>query len=112
VDVHNVKFRYIHTDNILQVTTTGGAMHEVVDLGWFEGAPYFFHSFKLVFDLDTDMYVRLRFDGTEYPIGDVPLFAVGFPLEARVLLRITCRGHEDLNEVAYVDNIVLTTAEP
>lgn len=95
----------------LQVRDSAGVWQNIATVSPFAN-PDYFHSFKLVVDVDTEVYERVLLDDVEIDASAysaVHIAAGGdevFTSVARVF------SHAGNNEYAFVDSMVLTTQEP
>lgn len=96
----------------LYVKELGGAWIEVATLEDIDIGAFSFHTVKLVVDFNTNKYVRLLFDEFEYDISGIDLFTdeddFGWGFDTRIFLaNPTATGG-----LVYLDDWILTQAEP
>ena len=109
---HEFQFRYIVADRDLKVRDSDGN-YSVVDDDLYLAYQYApFHTFKLVGNFKTDEYVRLIVNEKVYT--DLPYSAYSFVSDdgPNVRVDITLIGESGYNAFSYVDDVVLTQAEP
>jgi len=108
-------FAAVQLDNStrkLYVYNAGGAYEEVADTGLLFDRSFLFFTFKLVVDFDTLKYVRLLFNINEYDISSISLYtrsSIGAPY---VITHITLSNKDADGGDVWLDNFILTQAEP
>jgi len=93
----------------LQVMDHEGEFREVSVVAPYAN-PAYFHSFKFVVDLNTGFYERVLFDDIEVDCSAFKSVTVG-PGPELLTSAVYLYGHEDANEYAFIDSIVLTSGE-
>lgn len=73
--------------------------------------PAYFHSFKFVVDIENGVYVRALLDDVEQDISEWRPVTVGAGSEL-LTSAVYLYSHEDTNDYAFIDSIVLTSGEP
>lgn len=104
-----VKFVYT-TGNLRVLDEVEG--YPIVGTGTALGGDWF-NTIKLVADIDTGMYVRLMFNNQEIAI---PTKTVSVNTDTStppgIMVDIAFYGREGYNDIMYLDDIILTGAEP
>jgi hypothetical protein len=74
-------------------------------------APFCFHLFKLIVDLENGTYLKFIYDETEYDISDYGLYPVTLEGDKLLYTAILFYGtQEDVGKL-YIDNVILTQNE-
>ena len=96
---------YIMTGN--EIYTKIDTLYEIF------ATEHWFNTMKVVADFESSEYVRLMFDNNEYDISALSPYLVspwfGAPY---IQLELKILNKEDLEGVCYIDDVVLTQAEP
>jgi len=104
--------RFDYTDNAVDVYAAPGVWQEV---GYAETAilgSKVYNIMKMVVDIDTGEYVRIMFNEYEYD-ASAHAMMTGIPAGGRwARFLVEFEGRNGFNDKCYVDNAVLTTAEP
>lgn len=106
------KVRFDYASNVLDVYTSSEIWEEVgaAEIATIGSRTY--NIMKMVINIDTGYFERVMLNEYEYSTTDKALMA-GDPVGGRwaqVVVRLG--GRNDENDICYVDNVVLTTAEP
>jgi len=73
---------------------------------------HYFHTVKLVADYDTSYYSWLRVDNMFYPLSEHELAHTAIPTGLAHYVTLTFFDTADANPYIYVDDIIITNAEP
>ena len=73
---------------------------------------YYFAHFKLVADLANHTLIRALVDDQEYDLSAYDMASQADTSAPHVLTRVTNEGHNLVNSVVNVDNLIVTAAEP
>jgi hypothetical protein len=76
------------------------------------GIGYYFAHFKVVCDLSTHKILRVLLDGVEYQLDDKTMPTVISVLTPQLLPLITVESDGTQAGIAYIDNYIITAAEP
>jgi len=109
---HDIRLKYDDSDDKFKVLDDEPDWKEVLahDLGTLN--PRHFHHLKLVVDLVNRRYVRFIFDNTEVNVSEHSYTAILDPRSPEMAVTITHKAALAANEIAVVDDFILTAAEP
>jgi len=112
VNKHDIRLKFDDVVDQMQILNDVPAWVNVLatDLG--TRNLWHFHSLKLVVDLVNHNYLRLILDNVE---TDLSMHAYAAAADARgseMTVRITQKSMAAANDIAVVDNVIITTAEP
>ena len=105
-------WRYHHNELKMKVRTTGAAWVPVDDVIARSLDSAVFSRMKVVIDVDTGKYARAFLDNIEYPVSAVPLYIQTVANLPRIVVNIYLNGDDGENQVAYVDDVIVTSSEP
>jgi len=71
-----------------------------------------YNAVKLVVDLTTSKYVSLRINAIEHDLSTWDVYSAAGTYDPRVEWQITFRSRDGYNDVCYLDNAIITVAEP
>ena len=103
---------YDSTAGSISLSTTGGAFLLALS-GFSPILGNTFHTFKVVGDLNANLYSRLLVDGSEVDLSSVSLYNLGTPFFGPHLrLGVNVDNQAGASVTVYVDNIIVTQNEP
>ncbi|MCK4815310.1 hypothetical protein KA005_06035 [bacterium] len=73
---------------------------------------FLFHTLKMVFDLDTEKWIRTVIDNVKYDISTIGLWKHNQPTTPYARSEIQVYNNSVGNHYAYVDNFIITQNEP
>lgn len=71
-----------------------------------------FHTWKMVFDIETGMWVRGYIDNLEYDLSEYGLYLVGGSYTPQMSLQIQVWNFVVVSQYSYIDNVIFTQNEP
>ena len=101
---HNDKKLYVRTANLVW-SEVAGVVERAVD-------GEVFSRMKFVVDVSTGKYVRGFLDDNEYPLEAHSLYVDTVANVPRVVVNIYLYGDNGENQIAYIDDVIVTSAEP
>lgn len=99
-------------NHILAVYNDSAAYEEVADVGLLTGISGGWGNLKLVADFDTGKYKRVMFQNTEYDISDITIRSIENPAAPYVTAWLQLKNPAALGNTIWLDNYILTQAEP
>jgi len=109
---HQFQIMYMGDEDELVVTIPGGssvAVIEDLDLSTGYGL---FHTFKLVADFENNEYVRVSVNDQVVDLSDYEPYTFAHVSSPHVNVVFTFYGHDAENIDCYIDDVILTQAEP
>lgn len=106
------QIRYDFDDEDLEVYNDLGAWVSVLDAAFSGTTKKAYNVLKFVIDTDSQKYERLLFNDQEVNLSDHSYEDVGLTAGEYTTVEIACYSHPFDNDVVYVDDIILTLAEP
>jgi len=110
--IHNGAWRYHHNDKKMYVRTGAVAWAEVDDVLERSVDGQIFSRMKHVIDVNTGKYVRAYLDNLEYPVTTHGLYIRTEANVPRVVVGIYLNGDDGANQVMWLDDVIVTSAEP
>jgi len=109
---HTAEIRFVDVGDILQVNDhTAG----ITAFSTFKVAPrylYSFNTFKVVFDLLTGYYSHMRLNAVEYDLSTYESARFETGVTPHVYIEIELHGRDDVNDLVYIDDVIVTWMEP
>lgn len=106
------KMRFDYDNDVLDVYTSADLWEEVGPAEIATVGSRNYNTMKMVIDIDDGYFERVMLNEYEYPITDKALKA-GEPVGGRwAQMEVRFNGRADENDLCYVDNAILTSAEP
>lgn len=112
VAYYRSKFLWEQATDDLQINVAGLGMTSVGTAKIVEQHKGRYNTVKMVVDLTTDEYVRLLFNQQEIDISDRAIHPGDPGLRPRITIEAGVYGTGGVDEIVYVDDIILTFAEP
>jgi len=109
---YEAKFRWVQVGDDLQINVAGLGMTSVGTAKVADADKRRFNTLKGVVDLTTDRYVRLLFNQQEIDISDRAINPGAPGPRPRITIEVGVYGTGGADEIAYIDDIILTFAEP
>jgi len=109
---HEAGMRFSDAADKLEVQTGDGIWTEIADAGTLGRRVGMFNYFKFVIDPTTHRYVRALFNRDETDVSAHSYYYDDLVHEPEVLLDLRLYSRNTENDVVYVDNVILTAAEP
>ncbi len=109
---HTAEIRFVDVGDILQVNDhTAG----ITPFSTFKAVPrylYSFNTFKVVFDLTTGYYSHMRLNAVNYPLTTYELARFETGVTPHVYIEIELHGRDEVNDLVYIDDVIVTWMEP
>jgi len=112
VHYYEAKFWWVQVGDDLQINDADAGMTSVGTAKLADANKQRFNTLKGVVDLTTDQYVRLLFNQQEIDISDYAIHPGGAGARPRITIEVGVYGTGGADEIAYIDDIILTLAEP
>jgi len=112
VHYYEAKFWWVQVGNDLQINDADVGMTSVGTAKLADAHKRRFNTLKGVVDLTTEKYVRLLFNQQEIDISDHAIYPFDPGARPRITVEAGMYGTGGTDEIAYIDDIILTFAEP
>jgi hypothetical protein len=99
-------------ENKIKVLNSGGTYTTIEDDFNPHIGGYLGNHFKIVFDNETQEYVRFLYNREEYNIEDIPVYNENLAIDDCCLCHFTLTAKENTAQTIYIDNFILTQNEP
>jgi len=108
---YKVGIRYEETTYKVQYLNSANAWATLCYV-YYMNDPYYFHRLKVVADFGAVRYKRALFFRTDSDLSAQATYQSGTGNDSRLVVEVELRGRSGYNDVAYLDSIIVTTAEP
>lgn len=104
--------RYVQATDDLEIYNDAGGWTKVDDVGHASLAAMSYNVLKVVIDLATHKYERALYNAQEIDLTAYGYYQVGASTGAVMQTWVTAESRAAQNDVVYVDDIIVTLAEP
>ncbi len=104
--------RYKQSTDELEIQVDGGGWEAVEDVAHASLGAKSYNTLKLVIDTSTHKYERALFNAQEVPLTDYGYNFLGAGTGWAIQMKIEAKSRAAQNDVIYVDDVILTLAEP
>jgi len=104
--------RFNHAGGQIQLLNSLGNWTNMVAFTIYPREKEFWSTMKLVVDLTENEYDKLRWNASEYDWSAYPMKSGGSAEAARVRIEVELISDAAENDIAYLDDIILTGSEP
>lgn len=110
--VYSVIWKYKDTNDKIYVVNSAAAEVEVGALSIAPREAGVFNVTKLIVDLTTGKYVKLLVNATEFDISTISMYSGASATAPHIYWAVSLYSRDGQNDVCYLDNVFITSAEP